>query len=284
VLISSSQAEQPAAERVAPRPYPLVEQAADKPREGETVRGKVPGATLFYLVSVVATLISADTSYRFFGEKLGITGLPVSTPAFGPFSAGHVDLERVLLFGVVELALFALAYAMRANVIRVGRPGPAQWVAWSICAFAAFAAWELSGPVAGTARVLLGPVLALVMLHLALGLEVHVRRGESSSVWAQAAREVRERVLSRVGLGNDHRDALARTRDRAALRTARLAVEIAGTPKDTKAYAAKVAKLRKALHASNVAHDPGMKARMMRELSTLRHAESLAGLDQTAPW
>lgn len=245
---------------------------------------KVAGAAGMYVVALMATVISANTSYRFFGEKLGITGMPFTVPAFGPLPGFTLDLERVALFGVMEVALIVLAYAMRANVIRSGRPGPAQWVAWGVCGFAAFAAWELSGAVAGTARVFLGPVFGLVMLHLALGIEVKVRRGRSSGVWAQAGREVRERLLSRLGLGNDERDALARTRDRAALKAARLAVEVSGMDKKSKVYGHTVNKLRKALHVAYVAHEPATRDRMLRELATLKHAEDLAHVDRPSPW
>ncbi|GGU61640.1 hypothetical protein [Lentzea flava] len=251
---------------------------------GTAEHSKVAGAWGMYFVALMATVISANTSYRFFGERLNISGMPFTVPSFGPLPGFTLDLERVALFGVMEVALIVLAYAMRANVIRIGRPGPAQWVAWGVCGFAAFAAWELSGPVEGTARVILGPVFGLVMLHLALGIEVKVRRGQSTGVWSQAGRELRERVLSRLGLGNDQRDALARTRDRAALRAARLAVEVSVMDKEAAGYGAKVDKLRKALHASNLAHDPQVRDRMLRELATLKHAETLAEVDQPSPW
>ena len=203
-------AQEAASPTVGQSPTVAAETATDDTAEpggmpGTPAAPKVAGAAGMYVVALMATVISANTSYRFFGERLGITGMPFTVPAFGPLPGFTLDLERVALFGVMEVALVVLAYAMRANVVRIGRPGPAQWVAWGVCAFAAFAAWELSGPVAGTARVFLGPVFGLVMLHLALGIEVKVRRGQSTGVWSQAGREVRERVLSRLGLGNDER-------------------------------------------------------------------------------
>lgn len=82
----------------------------------------------------------------------------------------------------------------------------------------------LSGPVEGIARVALGPILSLVMLHLALGIEIRNRTAVRTGTWARVGVEIRERVLSRLGLGNDERTALTRTRERAARRVARLAV------------------------------------------------------------
>jgi len=90
-------------------------------------------------------------------------------------------------------------------------------------------------------------------------------------------REVRERLLSLLGLGDDHRDALARTRDRAALRAAKLALAGRWTPFRT-------SRLRKALHASHVAHDPAQKDKMLRELGVLQHAQQLAETTQPSPW
>lgn len=221
---------------------------------------KPAGAKGFYLVALMSIGVSVDTSWRFFEQRLGITDV----------------VERVVLFSVMEAALIACGWAMRGGVRRDGRPGPARLVAWGLTAFAAFAALSLSGPVAGFARVLLGPVLGLVMLHLALGIEIRATR-QHTTTWARIGRELRERLLSLLGLGDDHRDALARTRDRAALRAAKLALAGKWTPFRT-------SRLRKALHASHVAHDPAQKDRMLRELGVLQHAKKLAETTQPSPW
>lgn len=221
---------------------------------------KPAGAKGFYAVAVLSIGVSVDTSWRFFEQRLGITDV----------------VERVVLFSVMEAALIACGWAMRAGVRRDGRPGPARLVAWVLTAFAAFAALSLSGPVAGTARVLLGPVLGLVMLHLALGIEIRATR-QRTTTWARVGRELRERLLSLLGLGDDHRDALARTRDRAASRAAKLALASRWTPFRTR-------RLRKALHASHVAHDPVQRDRMLRELGVLQHANELAQTTRPSPW
>ena len=218
------------------------------------------GAKGFYAVALLSIGVSVDTSWRFFEQRLGITD----------------TWERVILFSVMEAALIACGWAMRAGVRRDGRPGPARLVAWALTAFATFAALSLSGPVAGTARVLLGPVLGLVMLHLALGIELRAAR-QHTTTWARVGRELRERLLSVLGLGDDHRDALARTRDRAALRAAKLALASRWTPWRT-------SRLRKALHVSHVAHDPVQRDRMLRELGVLQHAKKLGETTQPAPW
>ncbi|WP_330275330.1 hypothetical protein OG205_06545 [Lentzea sp. NBC_00516] len=221
---------------------------------------KPAGAKGFYAVALMSIGVSVDTSWRFFEQRLGITDV----------------VERVVLFSVMEAALVACGWAMRGGVRRDGRPGPARLVAWALTAFAAFAAFSLSGPVAGTARVLLGPVLGLVMLHLALGIEIRASR-QRTTTWARVGRELRERLLSLLGLGDDHRDAAARTRDKAALRAAKLAIASRWTPR-------RKARLRKALHASHVAHDSTQRDRMLRELGVLQHADELAKISQPSPW
>jgi hypothetical protein len=229
---------------------------------------RMPAGTpwFYYLASLGGLAVSLNTSWRFFGQRLGITGA-----------------ERVVMFAVVELALVACALGMRVNVRRVapatGRPGPAgapRTVAWVLCGLSAYAALLLSGPVDGIARVALGPVLSLVMLHLALGIEIRNRTAVRTGTWARVGVEMRERALSRLGLADDDRDALTRTRDRAARRVARLAV---GTRAPLR-----TARLARALRASDVAHDPQTRERMLAELAVLRHAGELATLQLVSPW
>lgn len=219
----------------------------------------------YYLASLGGLCVSLNTSWRFFGDRLHIVGA-----------------ERIVMFSVVELALVACALGMRVNVRRVdpktgrrGAAGAPRLVAWALCALAAYAALLLSGPVDGAARVLLGPVLCLVMLHMALGIEIR-QSGARTGTWARVAGEVRERALSRLGLADDDRDAATRTRERAAGRAARLAMSPKAFRRD--------ARLTRALRAAGVAHDEGMRDRLLAELAVLRHANELDTLTQESPW
>ena len=220
----------------------------------------------YYLGALGGLAVSLNTSWRFFGERLGI---------HGP--------EQVIMFSVVELALIACALGMRANVRRVdpatGRPGAAgapRLVAWAVCGLSGYAALLLSGPVDGIARVALGPILSLVMLHLALGIEIRNRTTVRTGAWARVGAELRERVLSRLGLADDERDAATRTRERAGRRAARL-VMATRSPWRT-------ARLARALRAAQVAHDPLARERLLAELAVLRCADELATLPLPSPW
>lgn len=237
-----------------PTPEPMDASAAkaDTP-------AKVHGSRGFYIAAFFCTLMSIDTSWRFVGAVLHINWLP----------------ERIAMFAVLEISFVACAVGMRANVREHGRPGAPRLLAWGLCALAAVMAWQLSGFWDGMARIGLGPVLGLVMLHLALGIE---RRATSNrtTTGARILRELRERFLSRFGLADDERDALARTRDRAARRAARLAL--------SRWALFRHARLDRALRHGDIAHDAVMRGRMLAELAIFRHASQLRDLPQPSPW
>ena len=217
-------------------------------------KAKAHGTTPWYVAAAVATLVSTDTSWRFFGEKLGITWEP----------------ERVALFAVLEIALFAAAWSMRAGVRRNGNPGTARFVAWSLAGASGYMAVDLAGPVSGGARVILGPVLAIVALHQALGIELKVSHGVRSGTWARIGRELRERALSRMGLADDQRDALTRTRQRAAVKAA----EIATSAKPN------MRKLRKL----TVKAGPAYRGLILDTAATLKGLDKLVDMDMDNPW
>lgn len=220
------------------------------------------GVGLFYVAATAATGVSVDTSWRFFGEVLGITR----------------DWERAGMFAVLEITMLACGYAMRANVRRPGgTPGPARILAWALCGLSAFMAIVLSGPLPGIARVALGPVLAIVCLHMALGIEIRVASGgRVSGTWAKIGRELRERALSILGLGNDQRDAATRISDRALHRAARLATT-RWTPRRTQ-------RLAKAVRMSGAATDPERRQKLISETAALRHVADLVTVEWRSPW
>jgi hypothetical protein len=226
--------------------------------------GFVNSTTLLYLAALGALGNNAATSWAFVRDVVHMHSLP----------------ERVVLFSVVEFALLSLTAVMRSVVRRSQpgeprRPGPAGTVAWALCGVTALAAWEVSGPVVGTVRVLTGAVLYEVLLHLALGIDRRERTGQQGTL-ARIAGELRERALSRLGLGDDARDAVTRTRERAAHRAARLAI-VRRTP-------FRQARLQRALRISQVASDPERMDAMLAEITVLKHASKLGDLDWSVPW
>lgn len=244
---------------------PAGEQASGRDRD-KAERAARKGTFLYYVVALLSLGMSADTSLLFFEHTLGI----------------HRDWERWMLFSVMEIMLIACAVNMRADVRHRHMDRPritTKFTVWCLCAFSAFSASEVADGYAVEVfgRVVFGPLLGLIALHYAVGIEVRAQRSQRGA-WARITFELRERVLSRLGLGNDQRDALARTRDRAARRAARLAVRRSWF------NVGRQRRLEKALRAANVAHDPAMRDTLMNELAMLRNAHSLGTVPVAAPW
>lgn len=230
-----------------------------------------------YISTAVFAAVSLDTNWRFFGDILHITGN-----------------ERNVMFGAIEIGLIACALNMRAKVTTVGEdgkpgsPGAARLVAWALCAAAALAAWVEAGPVAGSLRIVLGPIGSMIMLHLALGLDIRSATGRHhSNTWTKLAGEWREWFLSFFGLGNDGRDAVTRRRDRATDRANRRRKQ--ATNRAVRLIVGgwtplKARRLLRAVRIADIASDPRMQARLIREVGTLQHVEGLLKLELPSPW
>lgn len=214
-----------------------------------------------YAVAVVSLPVSLNTSWRFFDRVLHI-----------PTASG----ERYVMFAVAELALVVCGAGMAINVQRDGRPGSFRAIVWAMCSAMAYMAWAESAPEEAIGRILLGPVLGTVMLHLGLGLELRTRHQHTSTA-ARIGRELRERCLSWMGLSDDERDAAQRTRDRKAYRAAALS-------RSQRWPWSRQARLERALLAAGVADDPIMRERLLSRLAVVCHADALATLIPPSPW
>ena len=190
---------------------------------------RAKAATLGLLAPAALALgMSADTSYRFLGTALAITD----------------HTERALLCGVAEAAIVALtiyAWATRTK-------GPA-YLAYAAVLVQSVPAFGVSGATGGPIRVILGPVLLAVMLHLLLGLELRMSGARSDSLAAAALRELRERVTASLGIGRRGADSAAIARSRAADRAVDLADQVADA-KGKRARSRRAAKLAAAIDAA----------------------------------
>jgi hypothetical protein len=214
-----------------------------------------------YAVAVVSLAVSLNTSWRFFDRVLHI-----------PSTYG----ERYVMFAVAELALVVCGAGMAVNVHRDGQPGSFRVIVWTMCGAMAYMAWAESATQEAVGRILLGPVLGTLMLHLGLGLEVRARH-QRTGIVARIGRELRERCLSRLGLADDSRDAAQRTRDRKAYAAAALS-------RPRQWPWSRKARLERALLAAGVADDEAMRDRMLARLAVVRHAHELSTLDLPSPW
>ncbi|GAB1816734.1 hypothetical protein MUNTM_57790 [Mycobacterium sp. MUNTM1] len=214
-----------------------------------------------YAVALVSLGVSLNTSWRFFAQVLHI-----------PIAYG----ERYVMFAVAELALVVCGAGMAVNVHREGRPGAFRTIVWAMCVAMAYMAWAESTTEEAIGRILLGPVLGTVMLHLGLGLELRSRhRGTGTT--ARIGRELRERCLSWMGLSDDARDAAQRIRDRKAYKAAALSLP-------QRRPWSRQARLERALLAAGVADDPRMRERLVARLAVVRHAGALSTFTPPSPW
>lgn len=164
--------------------------------------------------------VSLNTSWRFFDEVLHIP------TAYG---------ERWVMFAVAELALVVCGAGMAVNVKRTGHPGAFRGLVWAMCAAMAYMAWAMSTPEEAIGRIILGPALGAIMLHLGLGLELRTRDRKAHRAaalarpprrpWSRAARL--ERALLAAGVADDE---VMRERMLARLAVLRHAGELASLP------------------------------------------------------
>lgn len=188
-------------------------------RTGSKRRPGTPAVRVAALAAAGCTAYSADTSWRFAADYLDMGS----------------TAERAAMFAAAELALFATALMARQNLNSPrGTPGLPGVLVWVITGVQAIPAFAESGPVGGTVRAFVGPIMAAMLWHQAMGIELRLHMPEAAShgVLASAGREVRERLLSRIGIAERNRDAAQITRDRATVRAVALATRLADrTPK-----------------------------------------------------
>lgn len=221
------------------------------------------------LGAAVCTAYSGDTSWRFARDHLGMADLT----------------ERIIMFGAGEGALLACATMARANKQATatkdtaGSAGVAGALVWCITAVQIVPAFVESGWVGGIVRATFGPVMAGLLWHLAMGLEIRIVRpgALSTGLLAVVGRELRERLLSYLGLAARDRTAEQITRDRAMAR----AVRLASRPKRG-AWGRR--RLANAVANAGVGNDGEQRHRLLQDLAALRNAEELATVPLPSPW
>ncbi|MDH6190274.1 hypothetical protein M2168_003306 [Streptomyces sp. CZ24] len=226
------------------------------------------------VAALVCTAYSADTSWRFAAHYLDMRN----------------TAERTAMFAAAELALFSMALMARQNLHgprqAAGLPGVLVWV---ITAMQTIPAYAEAGPVGGTVRAFTGPVMAAVLWHLAMGIELRQRTPDAASrgLAAVLTRQARERLLARLGIVQQDQGAAEIIRDRATHRAVALAARLAEmTPAQRTGRAGRrtVRRLSKALARSGVDADPLRNEQLLRQLATRRQAAALATIGLPERW
>ncbi|MFJ3931586.1 hypothetical protein, partial [Streptomyces sp. NPDC090029] len=232
-----------------------------------------PAVKVAALAALGCTAYSADTSWRFAADYLDMAG----------------TAERAAMFAAAELALFATALMARQNMAAQGAPGLPGTLVWVITGVQVIPAYAESGPVGGTVRAFVGPIMAAMLWHLAMGIELrlHTPGAASHGLIATLGREARERLLSRLGIAARDRDAAQITRDRATNRAVALAARLAErTPEQQQSWRGRrlTRRLSKAVGRASVGTDPLQRAQLLDQLAARRHALALATVPLPSPW
>jgi hypothetical protein len=232
-----------------------------------------PAVKVAALAALGCTAYSADTSWRFAADYLDMAG----------------TAERVGMFAAAELALFATALMARQNLATQGAPGLPGTLVWVITGVQVIPAYAESGLVGGTVRAFVGPVMAAMLWHLAMGIELRLRTPGAAShgLLAVLGREARERLLSRLGIAARDRDAAQITQDRATARAVALAARLAErTPEQQQSRRGRrlTRRLSKAVGRASVGTDPLQRAQLLDQLAARRHALALATVPLPSPW
>lgn len=232
-----------------------------------------PAVKVAALAALGCTAYSADTSWRFAADFLDMAG----------------TAERAGMFAAAELALFATALMARQNLATQGAPGLPGTLVWVITGVQVIPAYAESGPIGGTVRAFVGPVMAAMLWHLAMGIELRLRTPGAAShgLIAVLGREARERLLSRLGIAARDRDAAQITRDRATARAVALAARLAErTPEQQRSWRGRrlTRRLSKAVGRASVGTDPLQRAQLLDQLAARRHALALATVPLPSPW
>lgn len=223
--------------------------------------------------ALLCTAYSGDTSWRFARDHLGMAS----------------GTERAVMFAAAELALFAMAMMARQNLKSQEAPGTPGILVWVVTTVQIIPAYSETGPVAGTVRAFFGPVCAALLWHLAMGIELrhHKPDAGSQSLPAVLARELRERLLSRLGLAVRGRDAAQIARDRwtriATHRAAHLADLTTGEARPWRLARAR-RRLAAAVDRTDAGVLPEQQGVLLDRIAAYRGAASLASMDVIAPW
>ncbi|MFD0353646.1 hypothetical protein ACFVHW_07835 [Streptomyces sp. NPDC127110] len=237
--------------------------------------------TVAQMVSTIgalgATGVGANTAWRFAGEHLHISN----------------TWERAGLFLVGEVMLFGLALMARQNLHnadmrRTGLPGTLVWV---LSAFLAVPAISESDSAAGAAwRIVLGPMGAALLWHLAMGIELRhsgEENAENNGVAARILRRLQQQLLARLGIAEHDKDAEELIQERARSRAAELADRYRSlSDKQLDGWRGRRlrSKLRATLRRADVAGNPERKRLLLADLAVSSHAPALVKLVHPSPW
>ncbi|MFC7899636.1 hypothetical protein ACFUV1_05705 [Streptomyces griseoincarnatus] len=251
----------------------LVRQQRRRPHHTKRRHGAV-AVPVAAVAALGCTAYSADTSWRFAADYLDMVG----------------TAERVTMFAAAELALFATALMARENLNGPKQaPGLPGTLTWLITAVQVLPAYAESGLVGGTVRAFVGPVMAAMLWHLAMGIELRHRAPDATSrgLAAVLVRQARERLLARLGIADQDADAARLIRQRALSEAVALilrAESMTDKQRGKRRQRRLTERLHEALERADVDGDPLQDELLLRKLATRKQALDLAAITLPPRW
>ncbi|MBR7830177.1 hypothetical protein KDK95_27990 [Actinospica sp. MGRD01-02] len=233
------------------------------------------GVRMAAFSAVMSTLVSGNSSWRYFGAHLQVTD-------------PHV---RALMFATGECMQFALALMARENYMAEGSTGGgvASLLVWAVSGVQCVPAFEEGGLAGGFVRSALGPVSAAVLWHLAMGVElVHLGPADHrGGRLGRIARFLAESVMASLGLAQPDRDAEAIAKDRAVRRAVRhglrydlMSPKTRGRRRGRRA----IRRMKWAMQRAEIGTDRVRTLRLARQLAGARSASALIEMDLPSLW
>lgn len=248
-------------------------QESDGQRRRKVSAGTIAAAVAF----VICTSVSLNTGYRFTADGLGMTA----------------TYERVLACAGFEalIAMCVLGARERLNST-AATPGWYGSAVWAFAALSSVPAYHEGGgfTTSTIVRIIIGSFGSALSAHAALGLELrHRTRGqqESQSPGALIVRELRERLMARLGLIERGRDAEQITKDRFLSRAVELADRydrLTEEERNKRRGRKLCGRLAQALDRAGCSDDEAQKVRFYRRLAMRRDATNLPSVKLASTW
>ncbi|MEU1824250.1 hypothetical protein ABZ502_17705 [Streptomyces abikoensis] len=212
------------------------------------------------------------------------------------FAAQYLDMknptERILLFAAAELAMLALVMMARENLNnpKRGVPGTPGVLIKIVTGVQIIPAVMISPDIgAGAVRAFFGPILAALMWHEVLGIDLRSNQpdAESKTLFATLNREARKRIFAYLGVFQMDRTALDISQDRAVLRAARRIQKYSDKDENRRAsWRGRHLRRRISsdLRTARVSHDPVRRAELMSMLAHISSIDLLADKEYSDPW
>jgi hypothetical protein len=233
------------------------------------------GVRMAAFSAVMSTLVSGNSSWRFFGTHLQVTD-------------PHV---RALMFATGECMQFALALMARENYMAEGSTGGGipSLLVWVVSGVQCVPAFEEGGLAGGLVRAYLGPISAAILWHLAMGVEL-VHLGPADHRGGRLGRICRflaESTMASLGLTRPDRDAEEIAKDRAVKRAVRHGLRYdLMTPKTRARRRGKraIRRMKWAMLRAEIGTDRPRRYRLVKQLVGARSAVGLIEMELPGIW